>query len=120
MVFMWDSILVLGLRTFYAKVHWSLPGTTIAGRARHAFMTAAKSHLFFLLPLPLRQCLLYEIGIALQIPLLVMRFKRFHQSHAQTEGSFGASECVRTFSHSIDQMRILRPKGQLDRLMNED
>ena len=82
--------------------------------------TAAESHFSFLLPLLLRQRLLYEIGIALQIPLLVMGLKRFHQSHAQTEGSLGAPECVRTFSHSIDQTSILRPKGRLDRLVNED
>ena len=52
MVFMWDSILVLGLgRSFYATVHWSPPSITIAGRARHAYKTAAKSHFYFLLPL---------------------------------------------------------------------
>src|SRR5271156_4340993 len=67
-----------------------------------------------------RQRLLYKIGIALQIPLSVMGLKRFYQSHAQTEGSLVASECVWTFSHSIDQTSILRPKGRLDRLVNED
>jgi hypothetical protein len=52
-----------------------------------------------------RQRLLYKIGIALQIPLSVMGLKRFYQSHTQTEGSLGASECMRTFSHSIDQTK---------------
>jgi len=121
MVFMWIRFRFSASEgPFYATVHWSLPSITIVGRARHAFKTAAESHFSFLLPLLLRQRLLYEIGIALQIPLLVMGLKRFHQSHAQTEGSLGAPECVRTFSHSIDQTSILRPKGRLDRLVNED
>jgi hypothetical protein len=115
------SILVFGLRrSFYTTVHWNPPSVTIAGRARHAFKTTTKSHFYFLLPLLLRRRLLYEIGIVLQIPLLVMGPKRFHQLHGQTEGSLGASECVWTFSHSIDQTSILRPKGRLDRLVNED
>jgi hypothetical protein len=58
-----------------------------------------------------------ETGIALQFPLLVMGLKKVPSIAYLGRG---APECVRTFFHSIDQTGILRPKGWLDRQVNED
>jgi hypothetical protein len=76
--------------------------------------------LIFHLPLLLRQRLLYEIGIVLQIPLFGDGgLKGSINRMLRQNGRLGLLSACGAFFHSIDQTSILWPKGQLDRLVNE-